>query len=204
MWELSGVPCVHAMVGYMHLNKDPNNGELLGTGSQQSWVQERGKDTNKKVVRPIGRNRQPVRPECVSKGGGRVSRGGRNGRGNETINVNDDVEVSVGRGTTIGRDRGRGRRGGGRVKGRKGTGVFLETLTAGYSGGPLIDKHEHYLRQVEEALREHFEEEARVEQEYLDRCRAKQEYEARMDCMHASHWKSNEDMPSNNPTQPTQ
>ncbi|GKE46258.1 agenet domain-containing protein [Tanacetum coccineum] len=26
MWELSGVPCVHAMAGYMHRNKDPDNG----------------------------------------------------------------------------------------------------------------------------------------------------------------------------------
>ncbi|GKF56249.1 hypothetical protein Tco_0166589 [Tanacetum coccineum] len=38
----------------------------------------------------------------------------------------------------------------------------------------------------------------------MDRYRAEQEYEARMDWMQASHWKSDEDMPANNPTQPTQ
>nr|GEW20963.1 hypothetical protein [Tanacetum cinerariifolium] len=185
MWELSEVPCVHAMAGYMHLNKDPNNGRnehqpplllkegcLEGHKKKESSQQQKKalKPQPEKVVRPIGRNRQPVRLECASRGGGRGSRGGRNGRGNETINVNDDAEVGLGRGTTIGRDRGtrRGRRGGGRGRGRKGTGVFLETRTARYSGGPLIDKHEHYLRQDKEALREHLEEEAKVEQEYLD------------------------------------
>ncbi|GKE34512.1 zinc finger, PMZ-type containing protein, partial [Tanacetum coccineum] len=163
MWELSGVPCVHVMAGYMHLNKDPDNG-----------------------------------------GGGRGSRGGRMGRENETMNVNEDAQAGVGRGNTVGRSRWRGRRGGGRGKGRKGTGEFLETPATGYFGGPLTDEQEHYLRQDEESLREHLEEIARVKQEYLDRYRAEQEYEARMDWMHESHWQSDEDMLANNPTQPTQ
>ncbi|GJS44252.1 hypothetical protein Tco_0569295 [Tanacetum coccineum] len=190
--ELSGVPCVHAMAGYMHLNKDSYNGEgcLEGHKKKESSQQQKKalKPQPEKVVRPIRRNRQPVRPACASRGGGRGSRGDRMGRVNETINVNEEAEAGVGRGTTVGKGRGRGRRGGGRGRGRKGTGVFLETPAAGYSGGPLTDERE----------------EARVEQEYLDRYRAEQEYEARMDWMYDSHWQSDEDMPANNPTQPTQ
>nr|GEV34142.1 splicing factor [Tanacetum cinerariifolium] len=73
-----------------------------------------------------------------------------------------------------------------------------------YSRGPLTTEQEHYLRQDEKAVREHLEEEVREEQEYLDRYRDEQEYEARMDWMHESHWKSDKDMPASNPTQPTQ
>ncbi|GJX38358.1 calcium/proton exchanger [Tanacetum coccineum] len=231
MWELSGVPCVHAMAGYMHLNKDSDNGrnehqpplppivkrmpgrpqkERIKSPTEEStqvsrverkmtcsncWEHGHNKagckneasPQPKKVVRPIGGNRQSVRPQCTSRGGGRGSRGGRIGRGNETMNVNEDSEVGVGRGTTV----GRGMRGGGRGRGRKGTGPLNETPTTRYSRGPLTDEQEHYLRQDEEALREHLEEEARVEQEYLNRYMAEQEYEARMDWMHASHWQSN-------------
>ncbi|GKD36169.1 zinc finger, PMZ-type containing protein [Tanacetum coccineum] len=160
-WELSGVPCVHVMAGYMHLNKDSDNGEH---GYNKAGCKNEASPQPKKVVRPIGRNRQPVRPQCTSRGGGRGSRGGRMGRGNETMNVNEDAEAGVGIGTTV----SRGRRGGGRGIGRKGTGPSNETPTTGYSGGPLTDEQEHYLRQDEEALREHLEEEAIVEQEYLD------------------------------------
>nr|GEZ02888.1 putative reverse transcriptase domain-containing protein [Tanacetum cinerariifolium] len=132
------------------------------------WEQGHNKDRCKnearpqleKVIRPIKRSIQPMRPACASRGGGRGSRGGRMGRGNEIINVNDDAKAGVGSGTTVGR--GRGRRGGGRGKGRKGTSVFIETPTAGYSRVPLTDEQEHYLRD-EEALREHLEEKARFE-----------------------------------------
>ncbi|GJW02719.1 putative reverse transcriptase domain-containing protein, partial [Tanacetum coccineum] len=218
MWELSRVPCVHAMADYMHLNKDPDNGKgsshqqkkalkLIGVGRRitcsNCWEQGHNKAGCKnelrpqpeKVVKPIGRNRQPVRPQCASGGGGRGSRGGRIGRGNETMNVNEDVQAGVGRGNagvgrgnTVGRGRGIGRRGGGRGIGRKGTSELLETPATGYSGGPLTDEQET----------------TRVEQEYLARYRAEQEYEARMDWMHESHWQSDEDMLANNPTQPTQ
>nr|GEY18712.1 hypothetical protein [Tanacetum cinerariifolium] len=145
-----------------------------------------------------------LNPACASKGGGRGSRGGRMGRGNETMNVNDDAKAGVGRWTTVGRSRGRDRGGGGRGRCRKGTRVFLKTPTVGYSGGPFTYEQGHYLRQDEEALREHLEKKAKEEQEYLDRYRAEQEYKERMDWMHASHWQSDEDMPTNNPTQPTQ
>ncbi|GKE94075.1 hypothetical protein Tco_1578930 [Tanacetum coccineum] len=182
MWELS----VYAMAGYMHLNKDPDNGEQ---GHNKAGCKNESRPQPKKVVKPNGINRQPVRPQYASRGGGRGSRGGRMGRGNETMNFNKDAQagvgrgnVGVGRGNTVGRGRGRGRRGGGRGR----------------------DEQEHYLRQDEEALREHLEETARVEQEYLDRYRAEQEYEARMDWIHESHWQSDEDMLANNPTQTTQ
>ncbi|GKE00259.1 zinc finger, PMZ-type containing protein [Tanacetum coccineum] len=29
LWKLSGVPCIHAVAGYMHLNRDPDEGESL-------------------------------------------------------------------------------------------------------------------------------------------------------------------------------
>ncbi|GJT83933.1 calcium/proton exchanger [Tanacetum coccineum] len=129
MWELSGVPCVHAMAGYMHLNKDSYNGKDVWNATKKESSQQQ-----KKALK------QPVRPACASRGSGRGCRGDRMGIGNETINVNEEAEAGVGRGTTVGKGRGRGRRGGGRGRGRKSTGVFLETPAAGYSGGPLTDE----------------------------------------------------------------
>ncbi|GJX50932.1 zinc finger, PMZ-type containing protein [Tanacetum coccineum] len=26
LWQLSGIPCIHAVAGYMHLNRDPDEG----------------------------------------------------------------------------------------------------------------------------------------------------------------------------------
>ncbi|GJW56744.1 zinc finger, PMZ-type containing protein [Tanacetum coccineum] len=35
-WEISGIPCVHAIAGYMHLNRDPDVG-VSGWYSQEKW-----------------------------------------------------------------------------------------------------------------------------------------------------------------------
>nr|GEU56986.1 splicing factor [Tanacetum cinerariifolium] len=112
LWELSRVPCVHAMAGYMHLNKDPDNGNI--------------------------NEHQPPLPPIIRKMLGRPHK----------QRIKSPTEETT---------------------------------------------QDYYLRQDEQALRDHLEEEARVEQKYLDACRAEQEYEAKMDWMYPLHWQSDEE-----------
>ncbi|GJX55177.1 hypothetical protein Tco_0285074, partial [Tanacetum coccineum] len=37
LWQLSGVPCIHAVAGYMHLNRDPDEGAHFSY-SQEVWA----------------------------------------------------------------------------------------------------------------------------------------------------------------------
>ncbi|GKE13566.1 hypothetical protein Tco_1417117 [Tanacetum coccineum] len=122
------------------------------------------------------------------------------GKGNETMNVNEDAQAVWVEGMLVWVE------GIQLVEVKGEVGEVVEEAKVGKVPVSLDDSNyqEHYLRQDEEALREYLEETARVEQEYLDRYRAEQEYEARMDWMHESHWQSDEDMLANNPTQTTQ
>ncbi|GKA58658.1 zinc finger, PMZ-type containing protein [Tanacetum coccineum] len=197
LWELSSVPYVHAMAGYMHINKDPDNRKRnehqpplppiirkMPRRPHKQRIKSPTEETTQ-LVKEVGRKTQHVRPQCASGGGGICSKGRRVGGGSQT-NVNEDAQPNqpagrgkrgCGRGSRgkIGGDRGSG-------KGKKdGSGPSNQAPSAGYSSGPLTEEYEYYLRQDEQALRDHLEEEARVEQEYLDAYRAEQEYEAKMD-----------------------
>nr|GEV28070.1 hypothetical protein [Tanacetum cinerariifolium] len=83
--------------------------------------------------------------------------------------------------------------GGGRIGSRGGRVGGVPQTNLNEDTQPNQVATEYYLRHDEQSLREHLEEEARVEQEYLNAYMAEQEYEARMDWMHPSYWQSNEE-----------
>nr|GEX23002.1 hypothetical protein [Tanacetum cinerariifolium] len=96
LWQLSGVPCIHVVAGYMYLNRDPAEGVHFSY-SQETCKQIRCSDCqgvghnkasceNPSVPKPItivkkvpGRRREPNVQYALAKGRGKGSRGG--GRG---------------------------------------------------------------------------------------------------------------------------
>ncbi|GKB80141.1 reverse transcriptase domain-containing protein, partial [Tanacetum coccineum] len=104
MWELSGVPCVHAMAGYLHLNKDPDN-EVSYWFSQDMWF-----NAYQFSIIPVpGTNlwkrneHQPPLPSIVRRMPGRPQKE----RIKSAIEESTQ-QVGVGSGTIVGRGRGRG------------------------------------------------------------------------------------------------
>nr|GEV34751.1 splicing factor [Tanacetum cinerariifolium] len=75
LWQLSGVPCIHAVAGYMHLNRDPDEGVNFSY-SQEVWAR-----TYQLFIRPVPctnlwkrTNNQPPLPLIVRKMPGRPRR----------------------------------------------------------------------------------------------------------------------------------
>ncbi|GKC23456.1 hypothetical protein Tco_1025606 [Tanacetum coccineum] len=175
--ELSGVPCVHVVAGYMHLNHDLDTGE----------------DARPKpgIKKPPGRKRQPVTGETTSRGrlcsrgGGRGSRGSGKGGGN---NGRGGGNTSRGGGNN-GRGCGNSSRGSGN-NGRWGSSSRLGITDLGnlWSAGYLIAEQEYQLNLDEEAFRETMEEQDRLEEDYLNMHRQEEEWEARNDYLNPMHW----------------
>ncbi|GJX88441.1 hypothetical protein Tco_0340455 [Tanacetum coccineum] len=141
MWELSGVPCVHAVASYLHVGKDLN----LGVSH---WGRGRGRGGSVN--------------EASGSGMGGIDEA--NGSGMETSGggTRDGRTSSRGGGTTS----SGGRRGGGR--GSRGVGSTRGGGMAGSSSmGILTAEEEYQVERDEEAFRECMQEQAR-EQAKID------------------------------------
>ncbi|GJR48079.1 splicing factor [Tanacetum coccineum] len=80
LWQLSGIPCIHVVAGYMHLNKDPDEGVSIRHNKASCDKEPVPKAPI--LRKPPGRTRQYVfRTHASARGRGRGSRGGRNGSG---------------------------------------------------------------------------------------------------------------------------
>ncbi|GJU63943.1 zinc finger, PMZ-type containing protein [Tanacetum coccineum] len=158
LWELSGIPCVHAVAAYMHVGTDLDAG-VSHWYSREAWfnayqfsikpvfgnnyVEEDKRFhlyTNK-----LEKSRQTSEKKNSSpRGGGRSGRGDGNDGSGSGSGVNDAGSASGGRGG--GRAGGSGGRGGGRA-GRSGihsqptqqSGVWVVDTTVS-DDGPAVDK----------------------------------------------------------------
>ncbi|GKB56201.1 hypothetical protein Tco_0912387 [Tanacetum coccineum] len=84
-WEITGIPCVHAIAGYMHLNRDPDVGvsecNCLEVGHNKTTCDKDPVPKTPKPRKPPGRKSQTENVAYASsKGRGRGSRGGGSGR----------------------------------------------------------------------------------------------------------------------------
>ncbi|GKE63138.1 splicing factor [Tanacetum coccineum] len=109
LWQLSGVPCIHAVAGYMHLNRGPDEGG-------NAWK------TRKKRIKTAGENNSQVTKlgkkircsNCQARGRGRGSRGGvRGAMGAESGGRGQIGAESSGRGQIGAKSGGRGGMGSG-------------------------------------------------------------------------------------------
>ncbi|GJU91562.1 hypothetical protein Tco_1303985 [Tanacetum coccineum] len=168
MWELSGVPCVHVVADYMHLNHDLDT-RVSFWYSQEAWFnayqfsmkpvtgsRKHNKASCKNETRPKpgikkppGRKRQHVIGETASRGGLGSRGGGRGGRGS-------------GRG---GENNGRGGGNTSRGSGNNGRGGGNSSRGGGNNGK---GEQEYQLCLDEEAFRETMEEQDRLEEECLN------------------------------------
>ncbi|GJS48924.1 hypothetical protein Tco_0599045 [Tanacetum coccineum] len=163
MWELSGIPCVHAVAAYIHVGYDLDAG-VSHWYSKESWF-----NAYQFSIKP-----------CASRGGGRSGRGDGNDVSGSGSGVNDASGSGVNAGSASGgrgggraggsggkgggRASGSGKRGGGRAgRGSERGGVFPSSSSCGI----LTAEHEYQLELDEQAFRECMKEQAR-EQAKID------------------------------------
>ncbi|GJX86676.1 hypothetical protein Tco_0337450 [Tanacetum coccineum] len=190
LWELSGIPCVHAMAAYMHVGTDLDAG-VSHWYSKEAWFNayqfsikpvfgtNMWKRTNdvlplppiiRKIHgRPQKKEFQPQVKLVGAGGGGRSGRGGGNDVSGSGNGVNDASGSGVNAGSASGgrgggRAGGSGKRGGGRAgRGSERGGVFPSSSSCGI----LTAEQEYQLELDEQAFRECMEEQAR-EQAKID------------------------------------
>ncbi|GKA24799.1 putative reverse transcriptase domain-containing protein [Tanacetum coccineum] len=162
LWELSGIPCVHAVAAYMHVGTDLDAG-VSHWYSREAWFNaypfsikpvfgtNMWKGTNDVPPLPPIIRKMPGRPQkkripapgetsgsqCASRGGGRSGRGGGNDGSNSSSGVNDASGSGVNAGSASGvtDGSGSGGRGGGRAGGSGGRGGGRAGGSGGRGGG---------------------------------------------------------------------
>ncbi|GKA90230.1 F-box domain containing protein, partial [Tanacetum coccineum] len=162
LWELSGIPCVHAVAGYMHVGTDLDAG-VSHWYSREAWFNayqfsikpvfgtNMWKRTNDVPPLPPIIRKMPGRPQkkripapgetsgsqCASRGGSRSGRGDGNDGSGSGSGVNDASGSGVNAGSVS------GGRGGGRAGGSGGRG-----------GGRAVEKVKGVVEGLEEVVRE--------------------------------------------------
>nr|GEX12716.1 zinc finger, PMZ-type [Tanacetum cinerariifolium] len=227
MWELSGVPCVHAVAGYMHLNQDLDTGVSFWY-SQEAWCNTYqfsiqtgsrywkrtniapslpplikrmpGRLQKQRIKSPTEDNstqcsrvgRQMTCSNCWKKGHNKASCKNKT-RHKPGIKKSPSRKRQPITGETASRGElgSRGGRKGGR--GRGGGNSIRAGITKLWSDGHLTaQQHEYELSLDEEAFRETMKEQDRLEHEYLNMHRQKDEWEARNDFLNEMHWMEEE------------
>ncbi|GKD01600.1 hypothetical protein Tco_1171874 [Tanacetum coccineum] len=117
MWELSGIPCVHAVAAYIHVGYDLDAG-VSHWYSRESWFN--AYQFSIKLV--FGTNMWKRTNDCASRGGGRSGRGDGNDGSGSGVNDASGSGVNVGSASGVTDGSGSGERGGGRAGGSGGRG----------------------------------------------------------------------------------
>ncbi|GJW56644.1 hypothetical protein Tco_0103375 [Tanacetum coccineum] len=218
MWELSGIPCVHAVAAYIHVGYDLDAG-VSHWYSRESWFN--AYQFSIKLV--FGTNMWKRTNDCASRGGGRSGRGDGNDGSGSGSSVNDASGSGVNAGSANGvtDGSGNGGRGGGKAGGSGGRGSERGGGSGGRGGGRAGGSGkrgggragrgsqrggEYQLELDKQAFKECMEEQAReqakinAEQEKLDKERREEhEWEEKNDYFNPANWqeKSMEEAPMN-------